>query len=81
MQAFLTLWRAQEYAEEEAVLHTLSITVYGYTMPRIMFYKWFILATTWFAIGFIVMLGPAIGSGTEHGDFCESPLAPSLTSD
>ena len=71
VQAFLTLWRAQEYAEEEAVLHTLSITVYGYTMPRIMFYKWFVLATVWFSIGFTVMLGPAIGSSISHGDFCE----------
>ncbi|VDC03858.1 unnamed protein product [Peniophora sp. CBMAI 1063] len=69
VQAFLTLWRAQEYADEEAVLHKLSITIYGRTMPRIMFYKWFVLATVWFSIGFIVMLGPAIGSSTDHGNF------------
>ncbi|KZV74251.1 hypothetical protein PENSPDRAFT_682052 [Peniophora sp. CONT] len=69
VQAFLILWRAQEYAEEEAVSHKLSVTLYGHTMPRIMFYKWFVLVTVWFSIGFIVMLGPAIGSSTNHGDF------------
>ncbi|KZV69623.1 hypothetical protein PENSPDRAFT_686253 [Peniophora sp. CONT] len=66
VQAFIVLWRAQEYSDAQEIP---SFTIYGRQIPSIVFYKWFILATTWFAIGFIVMLGPAIGSSTNHGDF------------
>ncbi|VDB99557.1 unnamed protein product [Peniophora sp. CBMAI 1063] len=68
VQAFIVLWRAQESSQDGSAKE-FTFALLGRTLPAIMFYKWFILSTTWFAIGFIVMLGPAIGSGTDHGDF------------
>ena len=74
MQAFLVLWRAQQSVDGVDIKAGFPYTILGYTLPSVVFYKWFVLSATWFAVGFIVMLGPAIGSGTEHGDFCMSSV-------
>lgn len=66
VQAFIVLWRAQQHPAE----HEFPFVVFGYTIPPIVFDRWIILAATWSSIGFIVMLGPAIGSSADHGDFC-----------